>query len=47
MGLSQHKNKLLWAFIGAVGFGVLATQTGFLGQIGGLPNKVTEKIANV
>tara|TARA_R110002126_G_scaffold4923_2_gene25543 strand:+ start:356 stop:469 length:114 start_codon:yes stop_codon:yes gene_type:complete len=34
-------------FAGAVVFGVLATQTGVIGQIGGLPSRVTGAISNV
>jgi hypothetical protein len=45
MGISQYKKPLLWAFIGAVGFGILASQTGILGKIGSLPEKVSSKIA--
>ena len=45
MGLSQYKKPLIWAFIGAVGFGILASQTGILGQIGALPEKITAKVS--
>jgi len=47
MGLSQYKKPLMFMFLGAVVFGVLETQTGFLGKIGALPSKVTSSISNV
>ena len=47
MGISQYKKPLMFMFAGAVVFGVLATQTGVLGQVGNLPSKVTGAISNV
>jgi hypothetical protein len=41
------KTNIMYMFAGAVVFGVLATQTGVLGQVGNLPSKVTGAISNV
>jgi hypothetical protein len=40
------KKNIMYMFAGAVVFGVLATQTGVLGQVGNLPAKVTGAISN-
>jgi hypothetical protein len=47
MGISQYKKPVMFMFLGAIVFGVLASQTGILGKIGGLPSKVTGAISNV
>ena len=41
------KKNIMYMFAGAVVFGVLASQTGVLGQVGNLPSKVTSAISNV
>jgi|SaaInlV_100m_DNA_3_1039692.scaffolds.fasta_scaffold90128_1 hypothetical protein len=41
------KKNIMYMFAGAVVFGVLASQTGILGQVGNLPSKVTGAISNV
>jgi hypothetical protein len=42
--LIKPRNILIMA-VGAVVFGVLANQSGILGQVGSLPQKVTSKIS--